>query len=65
YSFDDRDSEARTLFRTFHGHEKVNFTLTKPEKLLFCHQSGFLMKFIPAGEEEWIDLVKQSLGEES
>ncbi len=63
YSFDDRDETARTLFRTFHGHEKLDFTRSRPRNLQFCHQSGFLMKFVPASEEEWIELVKQSLEE--
>jgi hypothetical protein len=62
YSFDDRDERARSLFRTFHGHEKVDFTLCRPENPQFCHQNGFLMKFIPASEEEWKDLVEQSAG---
>jgi hypothetical protein len=64
YSFDDRDENARTLFRTFHGHEKVDFTLCHPDNLQFCHQSGFLMKFTPSRKDEWIDLVEQSLGVE-
>ncbi len=62
YSFDDRDERVRTLFRTFHGHEKVDFTKSAPRELQFCHQSGFLMKFIPASEEEWKTLVEQSAG---
>ena len=61
YSFDDRDEDARTLFRTYHGHDKVDFTRSRPEKLQFCHQSGFLMKFIPSSNEEWLSLVEQSL----
>lgn len=64
YSFDDRDEEVRTLFRTFHGHEKLDFTRSHPTNLKFCHQSGFLMKIVPDREDEWVSLIKESLGEE-
>lgn len=60
YSFDERAPENRVLFRTNWGHERLDFTQARPAKSLFCHQGGFLLKFRPAGEEEWIKLVRDS-----
>lgn len=60
YSYDDRDKETRTLFRTFHGHDLADFTQCRPSRLSFCHQSGFLMKFIPKDEKEWLSLLRES-----
>jgi hypothetical protein len=57
YSFDDKDESARTLYRTYHGHEDLDFTRSKPDTLHFCHQSGFLMKFTPSSENEWRDIL--------
>jgi len=61
YSFDDRNPDGRVLFRTNHGEDRLNFTLALPEAPLFCHQGGFLLKFIPSREEEWMDLISRSV----
>ena len=59
-SFDDRIPEALTLYRTDTGHDLVDFSRCKPSETLFNHPGGFLLKFIPADDEEWFKLVKQS-----
>lgn len=62
YSFDDRDPAARCLFRTNHGYGDVDFTRSAPEKTLFCHQGGFLLRFAPRDEAEWETVLEQSIG---
>jgi len=64
YSYDDKDPSSRILFRTRTGHELLDFTKATPQKTLFCHQGGFLLKFIPAFKNEWENLIKQSISEE-
>lgn len=60
-SFDDKNPEGRTLYRTDYGHNHINFTKCRPTKTLFCHQGGFLLKFIPEDEGEWERLVSESI----
>ena len=60
FSFDDKIPEARTLYRTNYGHEHIDFARAKPDKTLFCHQGGFLLKFVPAQENEWERLVLEA-----
>ncbi|MDC7126863.1 MAG: MYG1 family protein [Spirochaetales bacterium] len=58
FSFDDKNPEARTLYRTDTGHELLDFSKCSPSNTIFNHPSGFLMKFVPEHDEEWIDLLK-------
>ncbi len=60
YSHDERVPENRVFFRTNWGHDRVNFNLANPQNPVFCHQGGFLMKFIPRDENEWIKLMEES-----
>lgn len=60
YSYDKEHKTVRTLFRTLKGDKKVNFTKAKVETLRFCHQSGFLLKFIPKNDTEWKKIIKES-----
>lgn len=60
YSFDEENPETRILFRTNRGHEALDFTRAEPQKPLFCHAGGFLLKFIPQEENEWLSLSKKS-----
>lgn len=61
FAFDDKIPEARTLYRTNYGHNRIDFAKTHPDKTLFCHQGGFLLKFVPADESEWEALLKESM----
>lgn len=60
-SFDDKIPEARSLYRTNYGHNRINFSRSTPDKTLFCHQGGFLLKFIPALKNEWERLLTESI----
>ncbi len=59
-SFDDKQPGALTLYRTDYGHDLVDFSRCEPAEVLFNHQGGFLMKFVPADDDEWLKLVKQA-----
>jgi len=61
FSFDDKISEARTLYRTNYGHNRIDYSRSNPDNTLFCHQGGFLLKFIPADENEWKRLIIESI----
>jgi hypothetical protein len=60
-SFDEKKPEVLTLFRTNFGHDNIDFSKSNPAETIFKHQGGFLMKFIPSDENEWIKLIKESL----
>lgn len=60
-AFDNKQPDVLTLFRTNFGHDNIDFSKSNPSKTIFKHQGGFLMKFIPADENEWIKLIKESL----
>ena len=60
-SFDDKQPEVRTLYRTDYGHDLVDFSKCRPAETVFSHPAGFLLKFIPSDEKEWLELVKQSV----
>lgn len=60
YSFDDKEPENRVFFRTNWGHDRLDFTKSSPSKVGFCHQGGFLMKFIPEDDQEWIRIIEAS-----
>ncbi len=62
-SFDDKIPDVLTLFRTNFGHNNVDFSKSNPSETIFVHPGGFLMKFIPSNENEWIKLIKESLFE--
>ena len=57
-SFDDKIPEAKTFYRTDYGHDLVDFSLSNPKQTIFKHHGGFLMKFIPSSDDEWIDIIK-------
>jgi hypothetical protein len=61
YLFDDKNPEVRILYRTQIGQNNVDFTRCHPANTLFKHHGGFLVKFIPTENNEWIELVKESL----
>jgi len=61
YSFDENREDVRTLFRTNHGHESIDFSRSEVSETVFCHKGGFLLKFVPDSENEWIDIIKQSV----
>ena len=60
YSFDDKDLNNRVLFRTNRGHDNLDFCRSNPKETVFCHQGGFLLKFTPHQEDEWIRIIKES-----
>ncbi|MCK5673386.1 MAG: hypothetical protein KAH95_08410, partial [Spirochaetales bacterium] len=60
-SFDDKQPDVLTLFRTNFGHDSIDFSKSKPSETIFNHKGGFLMKFLPSNENEWMKLVKESL----
>ncbi len=60
YSFDDSEPGARALFRTIPGQRKLDFSQSSPSRVLFCHPGGFLLKFVPSDEDEWIRIVSES-----
>ena len=59
-SFDDENEENRVLFRTNRGHDLLDFTLSAPKDVKFCHQGGFLMKFKPGDNREWQEIILDS-----
>ncbi|MBL8027502.1 MAG: MYG1 family protein [Fibrobacteres bacterium] len=61
YSFDDRDPKSRILFRTNRGAERVDFNKAAPAKSLFCHKGGFLLRFVPDSDREWLKLIESSI----
>lgn len=61
YSFDKDNNDVRTLFRTLKGDKLVDFSKAKVTNTQFCHQGGFLLKFIPEHEDEWINIIKDSV----
>ena len=61
YSFDEDDSQKRTLFRTNHGYKKLDFSRAEVSETIFCHKGGFLLKFRPSSENEWIDIIGESM----
>ncbi len=61
YGFDKEDNRIRTLFRTLQADSIIDFCQSKVEKLIFCHNSGFLLKFIPQTDTEWYNIVKESI----
>ena len=60
-SFDDKQPGILTFYRTDYGHDNIDFSKSNPNETIFCHQGGFLMKFRPLDENEWIELVSQSV----
>ncbi len=60
YSFDEDDEASRTLFRTNHGYDNLDFCRADVGETIFCHRGGFLLKFFPAYEDEWKDILMQS-----
>ena len=60
-SFDDKQPGVLTLYRTDYGHSTIDFSKSNPTETIFKHQGGFLMKFIPSDENEWLKLIKESL----
>lgn len=61
FSIDDKNPEVRTLYRTKIGQNNVDFTRCHPANTLFNHHGGFLLKFIPTEDNEWVKLVKEAL----
>ena len=60
YSFDEKNKSVRTLYRTNHGYETLDFSRASVTETVFCHKGGFLLKFIPSSENEWLDILSQS-----
>ena len=60
-SMDVEDSAERSLFRTIYGQERLDFTLSSPNEILFCHPGGFLLKFRDEEGDEWKTLFLDSL----
>lgn len=60
-SFDDKQPEVLTFYRTDRGHYLIDFSQCKPAETVFCHQGGFLLKFVAADQEEWAKLLQTSL----
>lgn len=60
-SFDDKQPGVLTYYRTDSGHDLVNFAQCSPSKTIFCHPGGFLMKFAPSDDGEWLKLIKQAV----
>ncbi|MDA3941469.1 MAG: MYG1 family protein [Spirochaetia bacterium] len=60
-SFDDKQPDVLTLFRTNYGHNNIDFSKSNPSETIFKHPGGFLMKFIPSDSTEWIKLIRESL----
>jgi len=61
YGHDRNDPSVRTLYRTDFGHEIFDFSKANPGNVLFNHQGGFLVKFIPTDEDEWKRILTSSL----
>jgi len=62
YGHDKNDPSVRTLYRTDFGHEILDFSKASPGNVVFNHQGGFLVKFIPTDENEWKRILAGSLG---
>ncbi len=60
-SFDDKNPEIRTLYRTEIGQDIVDFTQCNPSKTIFNHDGGFFLKYIPDDDNEWKMLVKKAI----
>ena len=60
-SADPREPEMLTFYRSDYGHRLVDFSRSRPERPVFVHQAGFLMKVIPADTQEWLRLVEESV----
>ncbi len=60
-SFDDKQPGVLTYYRTDYGHEHVDFSRSNPHETIFCHQGGFLMKFRPSDENEWIEIFRKAV----
>jgi len=60
-SFDDKQPDILTFFRTNFGHDSIDFSNSEPSETIFNHKGGFLMKFIPADNDEWKRLIKESI----
>ncbi|MDC7231887.1 MAG: MYG1 family protein [Spirochaetales bacterium] len=65
FSFDEKNPAGRALFRTGHGLGFLDFSHCRPSETIFCHPGGFLLKFEPAREDEWLRLVRESLVSQS
>lgn len=61
YSFDKDNVNIRTLFRTFKGDDKLDFNLAQSIKPIFSHKSGFLFKFIPKSEKDWLTIIDEAI----
>lgn len=61
YSYDKEDNTVRTLFRTFKGDDKVDFSKSTVNNTQFCHKGGFLLKFRPKDENEWSNIIKEAI----
>lgn len=59
YGWNGDGSGNRSLFRTGYG-KFIDLTKTAPERLVFCHNGGFLLVFDPADEAEYRKLVLQA-----
>lgn len=59
FGWNSDGSDSRTLFRTRCGKD-IYFTEAKPENEVFCHNSGFLLIFDPAADDEYKELIIQS-----
>lgn len=60
-SFDEKQPGVLTYYRTDYGHDIVDFSRCRPTETVFCHQGGFLMKFMPSDDGEWKKLLSQSI----
>ncbi len=61
YGYDRKDPSIRTLYRTDIGHDLVDFTRSEADDVVFNHQGGFLMRFIPSDRDEWRRIVAASI----
>ena len=60
YGFDKNNPSIRSLYRTDKGHDILDFARVEAPEILFSHQGGFLLRFIPSYSDEWKDLVSQA-----
>jgi len=60
YGHDKNDPSVRTLYRTDFGRDILDFSKSTPGNVLFNHQGGFLVKFIPADKSEWKRILVSS-----
>jgi len=61
YGYDKNDPSVRILYRTDLGHDLLDFSKATPRNVLFNHQGGFLVKFIPTDENEWKKIIASVL----